>query len=363
MQHDCIDRLDPVKLSRKEVTLVVQHPLAPPRARRALLLALAVAALLALVPAWRPLPAAGAAAPTITVTPDRGPCGTQPAVSGSGFPAGAAVDIYAQRTDPSGGPASPPQRVNNLAAGPSGGLPPFTQPLPEDCADGTQYTIIAAVGAIDSGPTARAVFTVESGAESNRQCFAETGQCIEGRFLAYWRSQGLDLGDREISARESLALFGYPISGEFTQTLEDGKRYTVQYFERARFEYHPENTSPYDVLLGHFGRRILASVPGAPTAPVAPSTQRGYTHFRETDHNVAPDFALFWSRNGGLAVFGYPLSEEFTQTLDDVKAYTVQYFERARFERHAAQEGTPYNVQLGQFGRAILGPTGGPTLP
>jgi hypothetical protein len=33
----------------------------------------------------------------------------------------------------------------------------------------------------------------------------------------------------------------------------------VQYFERARFEYHPENPAPYDILLGQFGRQILGS--------------------------------------------------------------------------------------------------------
>ena len=104
-------------------------------------------------------------------------------------------------------------------------------------------------------------------------------------------------------------------------------------------------------------------MPGAPTAPVAPSSQPGVTHFPETGHNVAPDFATFWARNGGLPVFGYPLSEPFTQTLEDGKAYTVQYFERARLERHPAQEGTPYNIQLGHFRWRILGATGGPGLP
>ena len=64
MPHDRIDRLDPVTSTRKEIAMAIQHPPAPPRARRALLLALAVAALLAVVPAWRPLAAAGAAAPT-----------------------------------------------------------------------------------------------------------------------------------------------------------------------------------------------------------------------------------------------------------------------------------------------------------
>jgi hypothetical protein len=256
MPHDRIDRLESVTSNRKELPMLVAHSPAPPRARRALLLALAVAALLAVVPAWRPLPAA---------------------------------------------------------------------------------------------------------AQQNNLCFSETGQCIEGRFLEYWRSQGLDLGEQGVSQRESLALFGYPLTPVFTQTLEDGQRYTVQYFERARFERHPENQAPYDVLLGQFGRRIVGTVPGAPTAPVAPSTRQGYTHVRETGHNVAPDFALFWSRNGGLATFGYPLSEEFEQQLEDGKTYTVQYFERARFERQPAREGMPYNVLLGQFGRAILATV--PTAP
>src|SRR5690606_40578661 len=45
-------------------------------------------------------------------------------------------------------------------------------------------------------------------------------------------------------------VFGFPISEEF----EEGG-YNVQYFERARMEWHPENAgTPYVVLLGHLGR-------------------------------------------------------------------------------------------------------------
>jgi hypothetical protein len=53
-------------------------------------------------------------------------------------------------------------------------------------------------------------------------------------FRNYWRSQGLDLGDPDISYRESLARFGYPISEEFTDP-ESGL--TVQYFERCVLTY------------------------------------------------------------------------------------------------------------------------------
>ena len=36
-------------------------------------------------------------------------------------------------------------------------------------------------------------------------------------------------------------------------SLTDGKTYTMQYFERAVFEMHPENQAPYDVLLSLLG--------------------------------------------------------------------------------------------------------------
>jgi hypothetical protein len=31
----------------------------------------------------------------------------------------------------------------------------------------------------------------------------------------------------------------------------------MQYFERARFEAHPENAPPFDVLLGLLGRQLF----------------------------------------------------------------------------------------------------------
>jgi hypothetical protein len=77
--------------------------------------------------------------------------------------------------------------------------------------------------------------------------FPETGHRLGGGFKAYWHAHGLSLGDDGISDRESLALFGYPISEEFT---DPATGLTVQYFERARFEYHPNNPEPYTILLG-----------------------------------------------------------------------------------------------------------------
>jgi hypothetical protein len=176
-------------------------------------------------------------------------------------------------------------------------------------------------------------------------CFAETGQCIGGSFLAYWQRNG------------GLARNGFPLSGEFRQVLEDGREYTVQYFERVRLEYHPENAPPYDVLLGQFGRRVYQGRAGRdadpPTAP-APGTR----YFPETGHNLGGSFGRYWEANGGLAQFGYPLTDELKETLEDGGTYTVQYFERARFEYHP-ENPPPYDVLLGQFGRQVLAETGG----
>ncbi len=73
--------------------------------------------------------------------------------------------------------------------------------------------------------------------------FPESGKHLGGMFLACWRSGG------------GLPAYGYPISDEFADAYSSGgKTYTVQYFERAVLELHPENIgTPYEVLLGQLG--------------------------------------------------------------------------------------------------------------
>jgi hypothetical protein len=165
--------------------------------------------------------------------------------------------------------------------------------------------------------------------------FPETGKCVNEPFLSYWNNHG------------ALPINGFPISDEFMETLEDGKQYKVQYFERVRLELHPENPPPYDILLGQFGRKIHPADPAVAPKP-------GARFFPETGHNLEGSFLAYWTTNGGLPQFGYPITEEITETLEDGKQYRVQYFERARFEHHP-ENPPPYDVLLGQFGRQILG--------
>jgi hypothetical protein len=88
----------------------------------------------------------------------------------------------------------------------------------------------------------------------------ETGHAIAPEFWEYWSSHGLELGDAGVSWRESVALFGYPLSEPMTETNADGDTVLTQYYERAVFEYHPENAgTPYVVLLRRLGAEALAA--------------------------------------------------------------------------------------------------------
>lgn len=190
-------------------------------------------------------------------------------------------------------------------------------------------------------------------AQTGQRCFSETGFCIEGRIREYWEQNG------------GLSVFGLPLGPQQTETIE-GKQLQVQRFERNRLEIHPENARPYDVLLGRLGADRLAQqgrdwqqfakVGGAPA---------GCLYFAETGHSVCEPFLSAFRANGleldgrrgktlaeSIGLFGLPLSEPQVETLSDGKNYTVQWFERARFESHP-ENAPPYNVLLGLLGSEL----------
>lgn len=79
-------------------------------------------------------------------------------------------------------------------------------------------------------------------AEQGVYYFTETGHTLAHGFKDFWEERG------------GVHVFGFPISEEF---MEGG--YVVQYFERARFEWHPENAgSEWEILLGHLGKEYAA---------------------------------------------------------------------------------------------------------
>jgi hypothetical protein len=197
------------------------------------------------------------------------------------------------------------------------------------------------------------------GSPSGGRYFPETGHTISGLFKQYYETHGLELGDRGISARESLALFGYPLSAPFSDLNPDtGEPLITQYFERARMEYHPDNPNPYKVLLGRLGASSLIAREGVlfrPTGSNVPPTPPTCQNFGETGYDLCPPLRGFWQRNGGLAVYGYPINAARDETSrTDHKTYLTQWFERERLEYHPELRGTPYEVLLGLLGAEEL---------
>jgi len=91
--------------------------------------------------------------------------------------------------------------------------------------------------------------------------FPETGHAIAPEFWSFWSEYGLDFGDQPAysiySFRESLALFGYPLTEPAVETNADGDTVLTQYFERAVFELHPENPQRWQVLLRRTGAEMI----------------------------------------------------------------------------------------------------------
>jgi hypothetical protein len=254
-----------------------------------------------------------------------------------------------------------PAGTYDLVVSPAGtGLAAFS--LPGVAVEGGRIYDVYAIGLLSGTPRLAPVVLASvpaqgapapPPAEAGRVCFPETGRCAGGRILAYWRQNG------------GLPVFGFPLTDE----LSEGGR-TVQYFERQRFELHPVNQPPYDVLLGRLGDDLLRRQ-GIDwrTFPAAEGERPGCRLFAETGHAVCdtpggPRFLSYWSANGlqfdgragasyaeSLALFGLPLSEPMEMTIEG-RSVLVQWFERARFEYHP-QNPAPYQVLLGRLGAEV----------
>ena len=184
--------------------------------------------------------------------------------------------------------------------------------------------------------------------------FPQTNQSVGGRFLEVWQ------GGR--SDADALFINGFPITDKHDeQSLEDGKIYPTQWFERARFEQHNENQKPYDVLLGRLGAFSAEGRKDTPFRGIdSPGGSAYYT--KETRHTVGDSseggqaILKAWQSKGGLAQFGYPLSQPFQEVTRETdpsvagKSFLVQYFERQRLEYHPEAKGTAFEVQLGRLG-------------
>lgn len=166
-----------------------------------------------------------------------------------------------------------------------------------------------------------------------QQCFPETGKCVRGDFLKYWNDNG------------GLARFGPAVTNELTEA-----GLTVQYFQNAELELAPNpDGTGMQTQLDNYDFRLSYIEPTNPRFdPADPAP--GATYISQTKHNMIDPILSFWKTHGDVAVFGYPVSEQFSEYDPiDGQTRTVQYFERARLEIATDQNGSQ-SVVLGSIG-------------
>jgi hypothetical protein len=147
-------------------------------------------------------------------------------------------------------------------------------------------------------------------AQTEPRTFPETGYSIRGAFRVFWENNG------------ALANFGFPITEEYTGP--NGR--TTQYFERARFELNAQG----GVELGKLGVEITEGRIFPKVPPIEDTPDRRY--IPQTQHIIQYGFKTIWETRGAERIFGYPISEEIDEVLENGEWHTVQYFENVRFE-------------------------------
>ncbi len=178
-----------------------------------------------------------------------------------------------------------------------------------------------------------ALCVVSVGAQPPRtRYFPETGFNVAGEFLDFWDQRG------------GLAIFGYPLTREFEET-----GLVVQYFQRVRMEKHPENPHPYKVQLGLLGDELGFRQAAIPAAEIPPYNHADKYYFAETGHTVQFAFLQFFQDNGGLDIFGYPI----TEWIIEANGRITQYFQRGKMEWYP-ENPRGQRVQLGMLGEMYV---------
>jgi len=169
--------------------------------------------------------------------------------------------------------------------------------------------------------------------------FIETRHYVCDEFLEFFKARG------------GVDTFGYPL----TEAFDDPTRgLRVQYFQRARMEWHPYNPDPYKVQLG-----LLIDELGYIYSPISKDERPAFNssvhhYFSETGHVVSYAFLSYFREKGGVDIFGYPRSEFMYED-----GYIVQYFQRARMEWHP-EAATGSQMRLTNIGELYIEKSGIP---
>src|SRR5438105_4863865 len=109
---------------------------------------------------------------------------------------------------------------------------------------------------------------------------AQTTPGLGGGFAAFWQQH------------DGALLFGAPLTGEIARP-----RLTVQYFERARLEWHPDWPAGSQITLGRLGAELLGTHTPPSIAPFPSNPSHRY--FAATGHSAHGEILRFWEAEDG----------------------------------------------------------------
>jgi murein DD-endopeptidase MepM/ murein hydrolase activator NlpD len=201
----------------------------------------------------------------------------------------------------------------------------------------TQYEIGTVPAAADVPGLADDTPTDQGGVRT----FPETAHTLGPPFRAFWDAHG------------GQDLLGAPVT-EAYWTRDRTGTHEVQVFERADVNYYPAAVgTPAAWSLDRLGAQLYGGQHRTdgwqPVSAFATTDRQRY--FPETQHGTYGAFYRQWQAAGGLAGWGYPISEPFYEAdpLTGV-TYLTQYFERARLEYHPESQGTPAEIHANRLG-------------
>src|SRR5690349_2318945 len=123
-------------------------------------------------------------------------------------------------------------------------------------------------------------------------------------------------------------------------------------------------TTNYPRQIGRAALALLAlAIAGlAALSPQPTAAQTSQRCFAETGFCISGSIRTYWERDGGLAVFGYPITNLHDETIEGSWTGPVQWFERDRLEDHS---GDRQGILAGRLGAQSLELQGHPwqTLP
>jgi len=168
----------------------------------------------------------------------------------------------------------------------------------------------------------------QSGDES--KYFPQTGHNVTEPFIQFFNATG------------GIGRYGYPITEAY---VDPQTKLLVQYFQRARLEWHPNNPDPYKIQLGLLGDELDKRTPPIPVPQIPSASDPNCQYFPETSHTACLKFMEHWQKTGGLDMYGYPITEYAIEN-----GRIVQYFQRARMEWHP-EKPAGQRIQLALLGQ------------